>query len=234
MPGMVKDFRIPQEKDLQLNSADCHCHLSNSIKKRLEHGDQANLIVNSEEKWKLYPKLNKLPASGGACEFHLRQFADYIGLRSKGIYIKKLQDQLCLIDRHKKSLNTYLSTKEAAPWLKWDKNIEYVCKHANLGASKYLPKPITPEGRFDLSGFGEGVCYGVFNECIENIRSVGAGVVKYANLKWLLNTQKSKGGEDTSLFSKVIHEFNQFEFHCRFDSKATKGYALLNKVYGVV
>jgi hypothetical protein len=58
----------------------------------------------------------------------------------------------------------------------------------NLGASKYLPKPITLEGRFDLSGFSEGVYYRVFNEYIENIKSIRARVVKYANLKWLLNT----------------------------------------------
>ena len=128
----------------------------------------------------------------------------------------------------------YLSTKEAAPWLKQDKNIEYVYKYANLEAFKYLPKPITLEGRFDLSGFGKGVYYRVFNKCVENIRSVRAGVVKYTNLKWLLNIQRSKGREGTSLFSKVIHKFNQFKFYYRFNSKATKGYALLNKVYGVV
>jgi hypothetical protein len=57
----------------------------------------------------------------------------------------------------------------------------------NLRAFKYLPKLITLEGRFDLSGFSKGVYYRVFNKCVENIRSIRARVVKYTNLKWLLN-----------------------------------------------
>jgi hypothetical protein len=57
----------------------------------------------------------------------------------------------------------------------------------NLRAFKYLPKLITLKGRFNLSGFSEGVYYRVFNKYIENIKSIRARVVKYMNLKWLLN-----------------------------------------------
>jgi hypothetical protein len=57
----------------------------------------------------------------------------------------------------------------------------------NLGAFKYLLKPITLKERFNLSGFSEGVYYRVFNKCVKNIRSIRARVVKYINLKWLLN-----------------------------------------------
>jgi hypothetical protein len=57
----------------------------------------------------------------------------------------------------------------------------------NLKAFKYLPKPITLKGRFNLSRFNKGVYYRVFNKCVENIRSIRARVVKYTNLKWLLN-----------------------------------------------
>ena len=128
----------------------------------------------------------------------------------------------------------YLSIKEAALQLKQDKNIKYICKYTNLRASKYLPKLITLEGRFNLSRFSKGVYYRVFNKYIENIKSIKARVVKYTNLKQLLNIQRGKSREGTSLFSKVIYEFNQFKFYYRFNNKAIKGYALLNKVYGVV
>ena len=57
----------------------------------------------------------------------------------------------------------------------------------NLGAFKYLSKLITLKGRFDLSGFSKGVYYRVFNKYIKNIKSIKARVVKYINLKWLLN-----------------------------------------------
>jgi hypothetical protein len=77
----------------------------------------------------------------------------------------------------------YLSTNGVAPWLKQDKNIKYVQKRVNLGASKYLPKRVTPEGRFDLLGFSAGIYYRVFNKPAENIQSVGARVIKYTNLK---------------------------------------------------
>jgi hypothetical protein len=233
VPGMVRDFKIPKEKDLQL-SEDCKCQISNSIKKRLEYGDQVNLVVNSEEKWKLYPKLNKLPSVGGACEFHLRRFADYMGLRSKGLTFEKLQNRLSSIDKNKRSLNAYLSTNEVSTWLKHDKNIEYIRRHANLGASKYLPQPLTPEGRFDLSGFGT-ICRGAFKEEIRDFMKVGAGVIKYANLKWLMCVARGRDGNSKSpLFSKIAHEFNQFNYHCRFETKALQGYALLNTLYSVI
>jgi predicted DNA-binding antitoxin AbrB/MazE fold protein len=232
VPGMVKGFKIPKAKDLQL-SDDCKCRLPDS-KKRLEHGDQVNLVVNSAEKWKLYPKINKLPTLGGACEFHLRQFADYMGLYSKGMALKKLQHRLSLIDKNKLSLIAYLSTNEVALWLKRDKSIEYVRKHANLGASKYLPQPITPNGRVDLSGYG-GICRGLFEGESGKFKSSGAGVIKYANLKWLLCVQRGKDGNARSpLFSKIAHEFNQFEHHYRYETKSELGYALMNKVYGVI
>ena len=128
----------------------------------------------------------------------------------------------------------YLSTKEAAPQLKQDKNIKYVYKYINLRAFKYLLKLITLKGRFNLSRFSKGVYYRVFNKCIKNIRSIRARVVKYINLKWLLNIQRSKSRKGTSFFSKVIYKFNQFKFYYRFNIKATKGYTLLNKVYNIV
>jgi hypothetical protein len=77
----------------------------------------------------------------------------------------------------------YLSTKEAAPWLKWDKNIKYVYKYINLRAFKYLPKSITLKERFNLFRFNKGVYYKVFNKCIENIKSIKVKVIKYINLK---------------------------------------------------
>jgi hypothetical protein len=52
----------------------------------------------------------------------------------------------------------------------------------NLKAFKYLFKLITLKGRFNLSRFNKGVYYRVFN-----IRSIKAKVIKYINLKWLLN-----------------------------------------------
>ena len=113
--GTVKDFKILKKKDLQLNKDDCKCYLPLSIKKRLEHRDPVNLVINSEEKWKLYLKVNKLPSISGAYEFYLRQFADYIGLRSKALTLTKLQSRLSSIDQNKSSFNAYLSTNEVAP-----------------------------------------------------------------------------------------------------------------------
>jgi hypothetical protein len=57
----------------------------------------------------------------------------------------------------------------------------------NLKAFKYLFKLITLKGRFNLSRFNKGVYYRVFNKCVENIKSIKAKVIKYINLKWLLN-----------------------------------------------
>jgi hypothetical protein len=51
-------------------SSKYRCGLPDIIKDRLEYKDKGGLVLISKEKWKLYPKVNKLLAMGGVYEFH--------------------------------------------------------------------------------------------------------------------------------------------------------------------
>jgi hypothetical protein len=62
---------VPKAKDWVLFS-EYKYGLPDIIKDWLEYGDKDDLVLIPEEKWKLYPKVNKLLVIDSACKFYFQ------------------------------------------------------------------------------------------------------------------------------------------------------------------
>jgi hypothetical protein len=68
------------------------------------------------------------------------------------------------------------------PWLKFDKEIEFVYKYINLGPFKYLLQLLYTKGNTGLS-ITSGICQGALNKGIEQLDKLRARVIKHINIR---------------------------------------------------